>query len=324
MTDVHAGDKVLNGILTDLESAYAAPQRRTEERLRAFLKLKTKALQPRTGESAAAYRARVMTAFSGPRWALVKRSIALDFTSVNEAATDIINRALEQAFCDGFNNAAFELARSGGVAWPITLAIVAALVVAGILTLNRRKVKKRKDRTYNEQRTQSAVSGAIAQDVSIEDMPEHLARRITNARKNDMISYARVAVYGASDYGAYMAGLEAEKEGLEIEKTWLSIMDMRVRPSHRNLHGETLPLHEKFQGYHGQLDYPHDPKAPPQEIYRCRCRMVVHLAGKSPGIYSRNLLPTETSAYRKWRDEQILKAGGEIELEKLHRRLMRG
>lgn len=320
MNDVHAGDRALNPVLKGLTGAYIAPQKRTEERLRAFLKPKLKALQPRDGESKTRYHARVMGAFSGPRWALVRRSIAKDFTDVNADIIGRINDALEQAFVDGFNDAAYFLARSGCEMWPITLAIVGML--AGVILLNRRRMKKKADIQYNEQRTQSAIAGALARDVAVEDLPKDVSQRMSHARQNEMVSSARVAVYGASDYGAYMAGLEAEKDGIELEKTWLSIMDLRVRPSHKGLHGDTIPLHKKFHGLYGDLRYPHDPDAPPQEICRCRCRMVVHIAGRSPGTYSRFLMPWETTDYRKWRDRQILKAGGEIELARLHKRLM--
>jgi len=318
VNDVHAGDRALNTVLKGLGGAYTAPQKRTEERLRAFLKPKLKALQPRDGESKTRYMQRVMGAFSGPRWVLVRRSIAKDFTGVNADIIGRINDALEQAFVDGFNDAAFFLAKTGVEMWPITLAIVGLLAIL----LNRRKLKKKADIQYNEQRLQSAISGALMRDVRIEGLAKDVAQRMSHARMNEMVSAARVSVYGASDYGAYMAGLEAEKEGIEIEKTWLSIMDLRVRPSHKGLHGDTIPLHKKFHGLYGDLRYPHDPEAPPQEIYRCRCRMVVHIAGRSPGTYSRFLLPWETIEYRKWRDRQILKAGSEIELARLHKRLM--
>ena len=221
------------------------------------------------------------------------------------------------------SEAAYVLSKSGVDALPITASIVAGLAAAGIIKLNERKLKRRKDIAYNEQRIQSSIIAAIYQDVTVEDMPKDVSRRVTNSRKNDMTAFARATIYGASDSGAYYAGLEAEKSGLELEKTWLGIMDMRIRPSHKHLHGTTVPMHEVFHGYHGTLRYPHDPSAPPQETYRCRCRMVVHLKGNAPGEYSRVILPSQTSEYRKWRDQQIRKAGGEVELAKLHRQRLR-
>lgn len=317
MNDIHAGDRALKPILDALAAAYAAPRERCEEILKGYLKPKLRALQPREGEKAAAYQRRVMTAFTGPRWALVKRKIALLFAGAHEAIVDQVNGALEQAFADGFNDAAFYLARSGVEMWPMTLSIVAAL-----FTLNRRTMKKREDLKYNEQCVQSAIMAAIARKTKIEGMAKEVAGRMARARQREMTTYARAAIYGASDKGAYMAGVEAENLGIDVEKTWLAIMDIYVRPSHSGLHGDTIRLHEKFHGLYGDLMYPHDPEAPPQEVCNCRCRMVVHVAGKSPGEYSRFLLPIETLAYRKWRDKQIMELGGELELLKKHKKLV--
>lgn len=322
MNDVHAGDSVLNPILKRLDGLYGGASDATEKQVRAILNARKRLLQPKKNESLTAYRGRLQTAFTGPKWALARHRIAVAFTEANEEATGLVNDGLVEAFAVGMSEAAYVLAKSGVNALPITASIVAGLVAAGIIKLNRRKVKRRKDIAYIEQRIQSSVIAAIYQDVTVEDMPKDVSRRVTNGRKYEIKAFAQAAIYGASDSGAYYAGLEAEKSGLELEKTWLGIMDVHIRPSHKHLHGTTIPMHELFHGYHGTLKYPHDPSAPPQETYRCRCRMVVHLKGKSPGEYSRRLLPTQTAEYRKWRDQQIRRAGGEVELAKLHRQLM--
>ena len=323
MNDVHAGDSVLNPILKRLDGLYGGASEVAEKQIKAILNARKWLLQPKKDESLTAYRRRLQTAFTGPKWALARRKIATAFTEANEDVTGLVNDGLMEAFAVGMSEAAYVLSKSGVDALPITASIVAGWAAAGIIKLNERKLKRRKDIAYNEQRIQSSIIAAIYQDVTVEDMPKDVSRRVTNSRKNDMTAFARATIYGASDSGAYYAGLEAEKSGLELEKTWLGIMDMRIRPSHKHLHGTTVPMQEVFHGYHGTLRYPHDPSAPPQETYRCRCRMVVHLKGNAPGEYSRVILPSQTSEYRKWRDQQIRKAGGEVELAKLHRQRLR-
>lgn len=324
MNDRHPGDGVLEDVLKKIRPLYNAPGDRTKERIEAFLKPRMSSLRHRNNESLADYRARLIQAFSGPRWLLLKRIIAADYTGVNEKATEHINSGLEAAFAAGFNESAYVMALSGTNTWPITVLVVTRLLASGAITLKKRKLKRTKDISYNSGRIQSAILAAIMAGVTLEKLAKSASEAMSSARMRETTAYARAAIYSASDSGAYCAGLEAERSGVEIEKTWLAIMDMRVRPSHSHLHGTTIPLDEKFHGYHGLLRYPHDPEAPPQEIYRCRCRMAVHLAGKSPGEYSRRLLPTETSAYRVWRDKQIRKAGGEVELAKLHERRLKG
>ena len=322
MTDRHTGDKVLNGVLKHIIELYAAPRYKCEEILGQFLQPKLRALQPRKNEKAIDYRMRVMRVFAGPRWALTRRKIALAFTDADKEAYESINGVLENAFVDGFNDAAYTMARTGIDTWPITLSILSILMADGIVNLSVRKLKKSKDIAYNEQRVQSAVHSAVIQGVPPDGLYERVGRSMANFRQNETISAARATVYGAADYGEYFFGLEAQKMGIEVEKTWLSIMDMRVRPSHKHLHGETIPLKEVFHGYHGVLRFPHDPEAHPAETMRCRCRMVIHAAGKAPAVYTRTVLPTETSAYRKWRDDRIREAGGELTLLMRHKRLM--
>ncbi len=324
MNDRHPGDEALKRVLNALPSIYSSPQERTEDRLRSFLRPKLNALQPRTGEKPTDYRMRIMGAFSGPRWVLLRRIIAQDFTRANGSTIDEINNGLVSAFAAGMNESAYVMALSGVEMWPITEAIVAGLENAKVISLPRRKLKRGKDTSYNEQRLKIAVRSAVFQVEKPEEIPRKAAFLMAKARKSEMISAARASIYGASDSGAYLLGREAQHMGLDVEETWLAIMDMNVRTSHKHLHGTTIKVGEKFHGLYGDLRYPHDPEAPPQETYRCRCRMAVHLAGKSPGEYSRELLPTQTSAYRKWRDAQIRKAGGEVELEKLHRRWLKG
>ena len=324
MIDVHAGDRALSIVQRRFPDVYKAPEKRTAELLSAFLKPHMKALRPRDKEKKLDYYLRFMQIFSGPRWLLVCRKIAAAFTDANIDVTDIINGVLETAFADGLNEAAYILSRGKVNAWPITVEVVSKLAAAKVIDLHKRKLKRGKDIAYNETRTQSAIHAAIYQGIMPDKLAEYVAKEFSRQRQNESIAAARAYIYSASDSGAYMAGNEAQKLGIDIEKTWLSIMDMRVRPSHKHLHGVTIPLDDMFHGYNGDLRYPHDPEAVPEETYRCRCRMVVHAKGRAPGEYSREILPTQTYEYRKWRDRQIQKAGGELELLKLHKRLGRG
>lgn len=318
MIDVHAGERAFNRAVTRFTAIYDAPALRTEELISEFLKPKLDALRPRRNETAKAYKLRFMAVFSGTKWVMARRKIAVAFTDANVQATGHINDVLNEAFADGMNDAAYMLAMSGVEAWPITAAMATQIGVK----LSRRGVKRVKDISYNANRLQTAVHSAVFQGVTVNELPKHVARVMSNVRKSEMTATARASIYGASDFGEYFAGIEAEHSGIDVEKTWLAIMDMHVRPSHKHLHGVTIPLHEKFHGYHGDLRFPHDPLAHPAEIYNCRCRMVVHVAGKVIDMSARRILPTQTAAYRKWRDAQIRKAGGELELLKLHRKLV--
>lgn len=57
----------------------------------------------------------------------------------------------------------------------------------------------------------------------------------------------------------------------DIEQTWNSARDDRVRDSHRKLNGQKRRMGETWQGDYGELRYPGDPLAPAAETIQCRC-----------------------------------------------------
>lgn len=325
MSKAHPGDRALSHALSRLHGIYSPLERETAKLLAAYINTHEKELRIRKNEKKLDFYMRFMQVFSGVRWLILRRKIAALYTNANVKATEGINDWLEPAFVDGMNNAAFAMSLAGVETWPVTAAVIARMVAQKIIKLRKRKVRKAKDQTYNERQIQSVIHAAIYHGIAADALAEYVAGRYARAREREAQAAAQASVYSASDEGAYFAGLEAENAGVKVEKTWLGIIDARIRPSHAHLHNTTIPMDEVFHGYHGTLRYPHDPEAPPAEIYNCRCRMVVHLAGKSVDDYSENyILPSQTSAYKKWREEQIRKAGTEIELAKLHKRLMRG
>ena len=66
---------------------------------------------------------------------------------------------------------------------------------------------------------------------------------------------------------------ELREQGF-THKRWVSVMDSRVRSTHAEANGQTVPLGESFSvGAYG-LRYPGDPQGPDVEIQNCRCVIV--------------------------------------------------
>lgn len=307
----HPGDKVLNAILRLFPRAYNGAKKQAEQRLAAFLRPKERTFRQKL--SPKEYARRLQLVFTGLRWLMVRRKIATLFTDADAQATEYVNDGLYEAFERGFNQSA----RIMGLV-PITAFVVKLLASEGLFDIPRRTLKRSEDMAHNEHRVQTGVMSAILQGIDFDKIPAYVAEHIARIRQNEMTAFSRATIYGASDMGAYYAGREAEHEGLDIEKTWLSIMDMRVRPSHKHLHGVTIKMDDMFHGYHGDLRFPHDPSAPPAEVYNCRCRMLVHLAGRTTKIPD-----TMGPEYQKWREKEIMKAGTEVELARIHRKKLR-
>lgn len=87
----------------------------------------------------------------------------------------------------------------------------------------------------------------------------------------------QTAVVGSRDAAARslapMPGTSAR-----IVRTWVSQLDERVRESHREVAGSTLPVGERFEVDGFPLRYPGDPFGPPAVSRNCRCRLTYRVA----------------------------------------------
>ena len=80
-----------------------------------------------------------------------------------------------------------------------------------------------------------------------ETMPS-LASRV-EAVMGDRIRSSASTIARTEALGAYSGGsqIAAEQTGLDLEKTWLSALDSRVRDAHQDAHGQTVGLNEDFE-----------------------------------------------------------------------------
>lgn len=126
--------------------------------------------------------------------------------------------------------------------------------------------------------TVTAIRDAIEQAKVSGETIETLASRISDvfdiADSYRATMIARTESMGAANDGGFVAGKQAQDEGITVEKTWLSMMDERTRDSH--LIEETIPMDELFSN---GLMYPHDPDADGGEVINCRCSCAYTGAG---------------------------------------------
>ena len=258
----------------------------------------------------------------GLKWLAVRESIAFIMYLANQAALDIANANAPDVMAEGATSTAYTF-REVYDALPYTEEVVEALAKEGLLTLPRRTVDKQKDTEWTQRMLQSIINKYDLDAADPEKLPRQIAQELVRRCQRSMDTSTQALIYGVFDAGMYQAGLDALAAGVDVEKTWLSIMDARVRDSHRHLHRTTLPMSRLFHGIYGTLRFPHDPNAPAAEIMRCRCRMAIHLKGKAPTAPDR-LTRSEVAAYRRWRDKVIDDLGGEVALEAAHRRRLHG
>lgn len=300
---LYLASQLLDKVKRGYAGVYADAERRTANILKAYLKSHP-------------------SEFSGVQWDFAVRQIAQTLYTADLKAVKAINDQLAEAYAEGSNVTLYQVERQLGHkigVLPYTSAVVSALVEAGVLSLNAKSLNRVKDEKWGKTKLYGAVRVAAGIDgLQFDNLASFIARRVVNGMKKSMDDAAQVVVSGSYDDGVYKAGVEVQDAGINIDKTWLSIVDANVRDSHRHLNNTTMPINVPFQSFHGPIRFPHDPNAALEEICGCRCRMAVHLRGKVPKYGKDRVLPAEVSEYRQWRDRRIAELGGEVELIRRH------
>jgi len=80
---------------------------------------------------------------------------------------------------------------------------------------------------------------------------------------------ARTEIGTVANYGAYAGAIQARDDlQVNIIGTWISSRDGRVRDSHSEMDGQSVPIGETFSN---GLLYPNDPNGSAEEVINCRC-----------------------------------------------------
>ncbi|ADK73471.1 head morphogenesis [Roseobacter phage RDJL Phi 1] len=65
----------------------------------------------------------------------------------------------------------------------------------------------------------------------------------------------------------------------QLERTWVTARDGRVRDTHSALGGTKRGLDESWETHNGSIRYPGDPDAPSAETIQCRCSLATRIVG---------------------------------------------
>lgn len=89
---------------------------------------------------------------------------------------------------------------------------------------------------------------------------------------------ARTDLIGTSNASGDAAAHMVFEGRADIMKRWVTADDDRVRPTHQDADGQTVPMSHRFNVGGSMLDYPGDPSGPDGEVCNCRC-VVTYLEG---------------------------------------------
>lgn len=129
--------------------------------------------------------------------------------------------------------------------------------------------------------TWTALRGSLAAGIDAGETIPELTKRVGEVF--DGAKRSRAAMIARTEsHAAYQVGgreTVAAMDG-QFEKTWLSALDSRVRPDHRDAHGQTVAMDDEFEVGGQRGPGPGEMGAADQDV-NCRCAMTYARAGRS-------------------------------------------
>lgn len=280
-------DKMLKKLERKINKEFSAASVEIEKKTKAYLKqfeaddakmlAKLKANEI-TQKEYLRWRSSEMAA--GKRWEALKATINEDLSNSNEIASNLIKGHTYDVYALNHNYGTYEAEKGSLVNTSYTLYgrdTVTRLVKENPMMLPApgkkvaEKIKRGELKRWNNKNIQSVMLQGVLQGQTIEEMADNLATTLGEANSYSMIRAARTMTTGAENAGRIDSYLRAEKMGIKLNKQWLSARDSKVRMSHRELDGVSVPLNEDFPN---GCAYPGDPMGLPEEVYNCRCTLV--------------------------------------------------
>lgn len=132
--------------------------------------------------------------------------------------------------------------------------------------------------------TYDLVVAEISDGINAGENQEQLAQRVdrvltyTDSERwpNRARVIARTETTRAYGAGTTAAGMEQSRvTGRVLQKTWRTEHDERVRLSHKDADGQTVPIYMPFLVEGEALMFPGDPAGSPDNVINCRCDLTI-------------------------------------------------
>lgn len=217
---------------------------------------------------------------TGKRWEALKDTIDKDLENANQIANAMIRDHTYDVYALNHNYGTYEIENGLQANTSYTLynhSTVERLVRDNPQMLpppgkvTSEKIRRGELKRWNNRQVQSVMTQSILAGDSIPEISKKLATRMGEVSAYSHIRAARTMTTGAQNAGRIDSYTRAEALGLKFKKQWLAAHDSRVRKSHRELDGVSVPLKEDFDN---ECSYPGDPLGPAAEVYNCRCTLI--------------------------------------------------
>lgn len=210
---------------------------------------------------------------TGKRWYEMAEILSTDMTNSNLIASGIINYHLPEVYAVGYNYGLYTVEKQAMFETSFTLYdrhTVERLIRDKPDLLPKARIDVPRDKRWNRQKLNSAVTQGILQGETIPEISQRLAK-VTDMNETNAIRNARTMTTSAENGGHYDAAKYYENMGIKIKLEWQTCENDRVRKSHAAINGERIDTNGIFSN---GCRYPADPLGDPAEVYNCRCRAV--------------------------------------------------
>lgn len=150
-----------------------------------------------------------------------------------------------------------------------------ALIEGDAIALERRLRDRRFDSTVRQ-----AVSGdKPLTSRQVDSMVDRYRSRYIRYRSEVIGRTEALRAVHTANHEAYTQAIEeGHLDKDQLVRTWIAVPDERTRDSHSvTLDGQERGPDEAFEGDFGDMMFPGDPMAPPEETVQCRCAVTTRM-----------------------------------------------
>ncbi|KFH18427.1 hypothetical protein ELZ19_06725 [Brucella abortus] len=135
-----------------------------------------------------------------------------------------------------------------------------------------------RDRRFDRTVARAARTGEPLTRAQVDRMVERYSDRYLRYRSEVIARTEALRAVHAGNDEMYRQAVESGHVAQEqLQRTWVTARDERVRHSHSALGGQTRGLDEVWEAAGGVLRYPGDPEAPASETVQCRCALATRI-----------------------------------------------
>lgn len=251
----------------------------------------------------------------GKRWQEMVDTVAADLANAEGIAKSIANGYMPEIYCINFNFETFSIEKQARIDTSFTLynheAVERILKKEPMLLpppgrQMQQKIASGAVEKWRKGQIQSVTTQAIIQGESIPNMATRISDDLCVHDRKAAIRYARTACTGAENAGRDDSFHRMQGLGIKLKRTWVAVLDSRTRYAHRELDGVTVGLDEPFENSIGQILYPGDPSADPENLWNCRCGLISQVEGFETDVLDlriRNTDKLDGMSYDEWKKE---------------------